>query len=77
MPIAGGLSVKGRILITRILSLSVHIMPEQRQDSVLDGPLTSTNISNIQLMLKCHYLGSAFTITQPGYWFNVCYGLGN
>lgn len=54
MPIAGGLSIKGRILVTYILSLSVQIMLEQRQDSVLDGPLTSTNTSDIHLILKWH-----------------------
>lgn len=67
MPIAGEIAIKGRILLTYTLVLNVHIRPQQRQDSALDGPLTSSNTSDIQLMLKCHHLGSVFTVTQPGY----------
>lgn len=67
MPLAGGIAIKRRILLAYTLFLSVHIRPEQSQGSVLDGPLTSSDTSDIQFMLKCYYLGPAFSVNQPGY----------
>lgn len=48
MPVAGGIAIGEGILLTNTLSLSVHVRPEQRQDSVLDGPLTSSDTADTQ-----------------------------